>query len=92
MADRLSENDVHEAMARHTGRSALDPQLRLACHDSSTVDLLELRVVRCLRTDTERKRSRPGRFDLSHRDTYEGPLHSHPVEPPKDPGRAQQAS
>ncbi|MGW2181471.1 hypothetical protein ACWCXX_25890 [Streptomyces sp. NPDC001732] len=89
MADSLSEDDVLEAVARHLGTPGGGRQLRRTGADVVRLPMLDLRIVRSLETRTSRPETRPGRYDLSKRPTYEGDLHDHPVEPPKDPARTR---
>lgn len=89
MADALSEDDILEAIARHTGRPGQGPQLRRTGADIARLPMLDLRVVRCVETRSTRPETRPGRYDISGRPTYEGELRDHPVEPPKDPARSR---
>ncbi|MEU6014281.1 hypothetical protein ABZ826_09505 [Streptomyces sp. NPDC047515] len=85
MADALSEGDILEAVARHTGRPGRGAQLRRAGADITRLPLLDLRIVRCVETRATRPESRPGTYDTSRRPEYEGELRDHPVDPPKDP-------
>ncbi|MEE1806119.1 hypothetical protein [Streptomyces sp. BE133] len=85
MADSLSEDDILEAIARHTGRPGQGPQLRRTGADIAQLPMLDLRIVRSVETRTTRPETRPGTYDTSGRPTYEGDLRDHPVEPPKDP-------
>ncbi|WP_405719617.1 hypothetical protein [Streptomyces sp. NBC_00046] len=87
MADSLSEGDILEAVARHIGRPGQGPQLRRAGADITPLPMLDLRIVRSVETRSTQLESRSGKYDISGRETYEGELRDHPVEPPKDPAR-----
>ncbi|MGQ7753785.1 hypothetical protein ACUN29_35795 [Streptomyces sp. WC2508] len=89
MADSLSDDEILEAVARHIGRPGQGPQLRRDGADISRLPMLELRIVRSVETRSTRPESRPGKYDISERATYEGELRDHPVEPPKDPARSR---
>ncbi|MET9662885.1 hypothetical protein [Streptomyces sp. NPDC006510] len=89
MADSLSEDDILEAVARHIGRPGQGPQLRRTGVDITRLPMLDLRIVRCVETRGTRQETRPGKYDISGRPTYEGELRDHPVQPPKDPAESR---
>ncbi|MFG3527311.1 hypothetical protein ACGF8B_11220 [Streptomyces sp. NPDC047917] len=89
MADSLSDDEILEAVARHIGRPGQGPRLRQDGAGISRLPMLDLRIVRSVETRSTRPESRPGKYDISERATYEGELRDHPVDPPKDPARSR---
>ncbi|WP_326793228.1 hypothetical protein OHA79_40630 [Streptomyces sp. NBC_00841] len=89
MADSLSDDDVLEAVARHTGRPGQGAQIRREGADITPVPMLGLTIDRSIETRTTKPVRRGGRPDLSHLPEYEGDLRDCPVDPPTDPGRSK---
>ncbi|MFB7219996.1 hypothetical protein [Streptomyces sp. NPDC056227] len=89
MADSLSDDDVLEAVARHTGRPGQGAQIRREGADITPVPMLGLTIDRSTETRTTKPVRRGGRPDLSYLPEYEGDLRDCPVDPPTDPGRSK---